>query len=462
MFLLLFTDKFLSLNKRLPSIHKFFMFSAIIFLIFAILIYLDIPYSSGLSNIYASLFFAVLIFAVVKVFLQGYARAKYYLVGLLIYASLMALMIATFNTFLDYSTFTRHAFLAGSLIEIIFFTLILTSKYRSINMEKIRIQKELIEEQNKNEDFLTLEITKRTKEIELQNKKFETIYNTSQNGLAILDINTTKFLEVNKAYIEITGYSHHELLEKTCLDMTVSNDLAQSKIILEKVKEFGTFVDFEKECIKKDGTTFHISMSTAILEDKKTMLVSIKDITKHKQLVQNLEVYQAKLENLASTDSMTQLYNRRYLLEMAKPLFDLTKRNSTSMATVILDIDKFKNVNDTYGHDIGDKVIISLAQTLVQESRHSDIVCRWGGEEFVMLLPDTNIDGAVIISEKIRKIVQELVLNFENNQQLNFTVSIGISQVETNKDDNVEASIARADKALYIAKESGRNKVCKL
>ena len=460
MFLLLFTDKFLNFKKRLPSIHKFFMFSAIVFLIFAILIYNNIPYSSGLSNIYASIFFMILILSVIKVFIQGYSTAKYYLIGLLIYASLMALMIATFNTFLDYSTFTRHAFLAGSLIEIIFFTLILTSKYRSINLEKIRIQKELIAQKDVNKEHLELKIAKRTKEIELQNKKFETIYNTSQDGLAILDINTTEFLEVNRAYVEKTGYSQEELLGKNCFDMIYHEDVEESKLAIEKVRKQGVITDFEKRCIKKDGTLFHVSMSTTILDDNKTMLASVKDITKHKELIQSLKESQAELKQLASTDPMTNLYNRRYFTEMAEAIFDVAKRNDTPTSTIILDIDNFKNVNDTYGHEVGDEVIISLAKTLQKESRKSDVVSRWGGEEFVILLANTNSDGALVISEKIRKAIEESVHILADNQKLNYTVSIGVSEVNNKEDESIASSISRADKALYRAKENGRNRVC--
>ncbi len=460
MFLLLFTDKFLNFKTRLPLIHKFFMFSALIFLIFATLIYFNIPYSSGLSNIYASLFFMVLIFAVIKVFAQGYATAKYYLIGLLIYATLMALMIATFNTFLDYSTFTRHAFLLGSLIEIIFFTLILTSKYRSISLEKIRIQKELIIEKDINKESLELEITKRTKEIALQNKKFKMIYNTSQDGLILLDRETTKYIEVNEAFCKKTGYTEEELLNKTCFEMTAIEDRENSQIAMEKVIENGCITDFEKQCVRKDGTSFHVSISTTMMDDKKTMLASIKDISKHKQLVDSLKSSQLELKYLASTDPMTGLYNRRYFMEMSESIYNLAKRNDSAISTIMLDIDKFKDVNDKHGHDVGDSAIISLAKILQNEGRKSDIVSRWGGEEFLILLPETTLDGALIISEKIRQTVEEAKLLIEDHKILRFTVSVGVSQVKIDEDKDIEASISRADKALYEAKESGRNRVC--
>jgi len=337
LFLLLFSDKFLNLKEELPLTHKFFIFSAGVFLLFSLLIFNNVTYSSLLFNIYSALFFLVLFFAVIKVFLNGSNAAKYYLIALLIYAPLMALMIATFNTFLPYTEFTRHSFLAGALIEIIFFTLILTSRYRTINLQKIEIQKELIFEQSKNEEFLETQILERTKEIQ---------------------------------------------------------------------------------------------------ESKK------------------------ELELLASTDSMTKLYNRRYFTEISKSLLDLAKRNKSYTTVIMLDIDKFKNVNDTYGHKVGDKVIISLASLLLKYSRKSDIVSRWGGEEFVVLLPQTNQEGAYTIAQKMRYEAENLVLKLEGNREVKFTISIGISHIDLEHDLDVEMAIHRADEALYEAKSTGRNRVC--
>ena len=159
-----------------------------------------------------------------------------------------------------------------------------------------------------------------------------------------------------------------------------------------------------------------------------------------------------ELRLLASTDSMTKLYNRRYFMEMSKPILDLNKRNKTDIVIAMLDIDKFKNINDTYGHKIGDDVIISFASILQEQCRKSDIISRWGGEEFVILFPTTNIDGALAISEKIRKVVENSVIKLEGNRKLKFTVSIGISKFNNESEINIEASIYRADEALYEAK----------
>jgi diguanylate cyclase (GGDEF)-like protein len=178
------------------------------------------------------------------------------------------------------------------------------------------------------------------------------------------------------------------------------------------------------------------------------------------KMIKTIQEQDIRLKLWADTDPMTHLYNRRYIRKVSKFILDLAKRNEIDSSVLMLDIDNFKSINDTFGHDVGDEVIISLAAILQEESRNSDVLSRWGGEEFVILLPATNIDGALIIAEKIRKAIEEFVIKTGDVQELKFTVSIGISQVNKEKDISIENSINRADKALYKAKDSGKNRVC--
>jgi len=168
---------------------------------------------------------------------------------------------------------------------------------------------------------------------------------------------------------------------------------------------------------------------------------------------------QNELKLLAATDPMTRLYNRRYFTQTAKYIFDLSKREKQNLSLIMLDIDKFKNVNDTYGHDIGDKVIISLANELIKQHRASDIVCRFGGEEFMILLPNTSLENAKILANKIRVEIENLSIKIDNNI-IKFTISLGVSKIDLEKETNIEAGLKRVDEALYDAKNSGRNKVC--
>jgi diguanylate cyclase (GGDEF)-like protein len=166
-----------------------------------------------------------------------------------------------------------------------------------------------------------------------------------------------------------------------------------------------------------------------------------------------LEVENKKYERLASIDSMTQLYNRQKFYELFISEYKTKMQRDNSMSMMMLDIDYFKSINDSYGHNIGDEVIIGIAHILKEELRNVDIICRWGGEEFVALLPTASVEIAETIAQKIRERIQETKFIEEKV----VTASFGLTQVREN--DTVEACIARADEALYISKEQGRNQV---
>lgn len=167
---------------------------------------------------------------------------------------------------------------------------------------------------------------------------------------------------------------------------------------------------------------------------------------------------QNKLKLLASTDSMTGLYNRREFMKISSHIFDIAQREKENLSLIMIDIDKFKNINDSYGHNIGDKVIVQFAKLLNKIQRKSDTVCRFGGEEFVVLLPETSLHEAQVVAEKIRDEAQNIQIIIDDSKTFYFTVSLGVTAIENETDFNIEMLINRADTALYDAKNSGRNK----
>lgn len=164
-----------------------------------------------------------------------------------------------------------------------------------------------------------------------------------------------------------------------------------------------------------------------------------------------------KTKEDATKDHLTGLYNRRYFFDAGDKLFSSSKRNQISLVCAILDIDFFKKVNDTHGHDVGDLVIRHVATLLTESTRNTDIVARLGGEEFCMLLVNSNRDGAYRKLEKLRKEIENSAVFFNNGQDsLHITVSIGVS---TTEEDSLEQLTKEADLLLYVAKERGRNRV---
>jgi diguanylate cyclase (GGDEF)-like protein len=190
----------------------------------------------------------------------------------------------------------------------------------------------------------------------------------------------------------------------------------------------------------------------------KELLAKVKRELHIQELIHSLEVSKKELELLAATDPLTKLYNRRYFTESSNQIFNLCKRSKEEISVIIMDIDNFKSINDTYGHNIGDDVIIDIANKLVQNQRKSDVACRFGGEEFVLLLPNTKKESAFIIAEKIRKNVESSIIHLQNDT-LQYTISIGVADVHFKDELNIEKALKRADEALYIAKNNGKNQV---
>ncbi len=164
-----------------------------------------------------------------------------------------------------------------------------------------------------------------------------------------------------------------------------------------------------------------------------------------------LEGKNKEYETIASTDSLTGLYNRYKLSELYISSSFTMKQRHNEMSLIMLDIDYFKKVNDTYGHNAGDKVLVQVAHALLKILRNIDVVCRWGGEEFVALLPTASMENAITLAEKIRVYIEELEIDVVGH----ISASFGVAKVVENEE--LQSVIARADQALYLAKESGRN-----
>lgn len=197
-----------------------------------------------------------------------------------------------------------------------------------------------------------------------------------------------------------------------------------------------------------DGSLRNVQTYASPLETdgKRLMLCVIHDVTEQKRL-------KNELEYAASRDPLTGLWNRRHALNLLEKARQQKRRNEVDYSLLILDVDHFKRINDQFGHDKGDEVLVLLAKTLENRVRETDSVSRWGGEEFIILLPQTDIGNAVHLAECLRASVTQIQI--PNLPRV--TVSIGAAQHQS--EETTESLLRRADTALYQAKASGRNKV---
>jgi diguanylate cyclase (GGDEF)-like protein/PAS domain S-box-containing protein len=173
---------------------------------------------------------------------------------------------------------------------------------------------------------------------------------------------------------------------------------------------------------------------------------------------QALEIANVKLHELATTDPLTEIYNRRHFFDLAEKELERAKRSKTPLSIIIFDIDHFKNVNDTYGHLAGDQVLIALANLCQKNIRSMDIFARFGGEEFVILMPDTDEEAALKTAKKLRKLVGNQITSFDR-KNMSVTISSGVSSEKTPVEMDIPTLLDKADKALYQSKENGRNQV---
>ena len=180
-------------------------------------------------------------------------------------------------------------------------------------------------------------------------------------------------------------------------------------------------------------------------------LDQIKNLEDHKRVVSIIDVN--TISPKAFTDELTGIYNRAYFNEIASNEIAKYLRDQKVFSVILFDIDYFKKINDTYGHQIGDDILKELAYIIETKTRQSDVFARWGGEEFIKILPSTSFKAALNVAEHLRETIEKH--KFPNDIKL--TCSFGVSEIS--KDDSIEDVIKRADEALYISKNNGRNRV---
>lgn len=210
--------------------------------------------------------------------------------------------------------------------------------------------------------------------------------------------------------------------------------------------------NIEHRIVRADGQLrwVHERASSSKINNEDYFIGTMRDITQSKE-------YQAQLEELTETDELTKLYNRRYFMSQAKLAYYHLERFDHPTTLVLIDIDHFKKVNDDYGHDVGDIVLQALANYLKQSVRPSDVVARLGGEEFVLLLHQTELHPSLPRIEAILKGISELEIQTKG-PQISITATFGVTEIK--RDDNdVSVALIRADQALYEGKRKGRNQV---
>lgn len=286
--------------------------------------------------------------------------------------------------------------------------------------------------------------------LQLAYLELDQIFNTAADGMWVVD-KEFNVLRFNKVFLSLSGLKAKDINGKKCHEVLPCAECGGPQCPLRRISDNREkIIECESDKTLRDGRTISCLVKATAFHGPDGELIGIvenfKDITERKQM-------ERELERLATTDRLTQVYNRMKFEEVMAREVDVLKRYKRPLSVIMLDIDKFKDINDRHGHAFGDYVLKVVSHIIKGQLRGIDYIVRWGGEEFIIIAPDTELQKAVALGERIRKAIDKH--HFERS--LNVTASFGVSQYRDA--DDVDSCIGRADEALYKAKENGRNRV---
>jgi diguanylate cyclase (GGDEF)-like protein/PAS domain S-box-containing protein len=306
-------------------------------------------------------------------------------------------------------------------------------------------------------------------------ERFRLAFENAHIGMCLVDLHG-RFMKVNSQICEMFGYSRAEL-EGKFIDEITHPEYQEVTMSFQQQAVSGDMdhAEFENLYIHKNGSLVWGLVSSSLVRDAARaplyFITHIQDVTARKQTEsellttkesleaanRELQIALAREQQLSHTDALTGINNRRHLFELAENKIAIASRYQQPLAVMMFDIDHFKMVNDTHGHAIGDVILKHVAQIACSELRSADVIGRYGGEEFIILLPMTNAQQARLLAERIRTGAAALHVPVENGET-STTLSIGIVEINhTSQAESVEEVFRRADKAMYSAKQAGRN-----
>lgn len=282
-------------------------------------------------------------------------------------------------------------------------------------------------------------------------KRYHVLFEKAGESIVVTASDRT--LMTNERSVDLFEYDQEEFLSMPIEALFHSDDREMiTKIQTDLFNCLEEHQIVEARAITKSGKQKWVEIRPTMLEfnNNKALLYFFLDITQRR-------IMESELEKLATIDSLTQCYNRRFFTEALEKEINRSLRLNLDLSLIMMDIDFFKKINDTYGHDVGDVVLTKFIEITNIEVRDIDIIGRLGGEEFAIILPNCSENNGFLCAERIRTAIEDhkFIINGVNDS-IGFTVSLGITQIR--KADTVERALKRVDNALYSAKNDGRNK----
>ena len=288
---------------------------------------------------------------------------------------------------------------------------------------------------------------------------YKNVLDELNDGVYILD-KTRKIIYWNKAAEKISGYSAKKVVGSFCHDNILKhidengNNLCFSNCPVAHSLSKQTFSEMNAYLHHKDGHRISVSIKTVVLKSDNEETIGIMEIFQDISLQKFNELRIKELEKIAMLDNLTQLANRNYIEQEFRKCFEEKKRMGVNFGILFLDIDHFKDFNDNYGHDIGDKILKIVSNNFISNSRAFDLYGRWGGDEFIAIIKGINEKYLENLGNRIRTLIEHSSLQYKGDS-IHVSVSIGATIAKNG--DTMNEMIKRADKLLYKSKEKGRN-----
>lgn len=302
---------------------------------------------------------------------------------------------------------------------------------------------------------------RKDEEIHRSERFLSTIFDSIRDPFCIMDRNYT-VVRANAAYAQLKNRTVDELIGRTCYEALEEKNEVCDGCIIRKTFQSSDPCAKEKKVTLKNGDTLWLEIFTYPIMDEAGQISHVieytRDVTDRKKSEEDHRRLIERLEYLSQIDGLTGLLNRRALTDQLEYEVDRARRYGSELSVILCDLDNLKEINDTHGHLAGDTTLQLLSATIRSSLRNADIAGRYGGDEFLVIVPHTSVDGATSIAEKIRSAAERTEVKLEGNKRIMLSLSIGVAGLDK-PPEGMDGLVSRVDAALYTSKNTGRNKV---
>jgi len=288
------------------------------------------------------------------------------------------------------------------------------------------------------------------------------IFESIRDPFCIFD-DEFRIIKANEAYAHLKNKEPDDLIGRKCYEVLEDREAVCGGCVVNKTLHSADPCAKDKQVVQQDGTEIWVEIYTYPILDEAGKVTHVieytRDVTERKKAEDEKRRLIEKLEHLSRTDGLTGLINRRALTDSLGYEIDRAKRYKSELSLILCDIDNFKEINDTYGHDAGDRALQMISAMLKTILRKTDIAGRYGGDEFMLILPETAVPGAENLADKLLGGIRDMELCFREDKLVRLSMSIGVATLKQEESETIDTLVKRADEAMYASKQGGRNRI---